>query len=175
MVALEQCARIPSVATTIVKSLHRILQLAPDQTVRAFGKLKALVLLSQVMDIQLQEYNKIRNETTYFGSTDKDDGCLKHFTPKETWCLSRESVFNLFAEYVMTSEEARIVSLHNTKTLQVLFDLLWDLESRSFALGHILDLMKVSALVSVYISIMCSFYINHFFPFIVSSQYSMVM
>ena len=152
MVALEQCARIPNVSTTIVKSLHRILQLAPEQTVRAFEKLKALELLSQVMDIQLQEYNKIRSETTYFDSIEKDDGSSKHFTPKETWLLSRESVFNLFAEYVLTSEEARIVSLHSVKSLQVLFDLLWDLESREFALGHILDVMKVFLLVFLYLS-----------------------
>lgn len=149
MKALQHCAGIPSVATMIVKSLHRILQLAPDQTVCAFKNLEALLLLSQVMDIQLQEYIKFSHVNGSQSSVQdvlEDVGGAKLFTLKESWKLSREAVFDLFAEYVLTSEEARIISLHSTKTMQVLFDLLWDSESRRFALGHILDLMKVLCL-----------------------------
>ncbi|KAH7332120.1 hypothetical protein KP509_20G069100 [Ceratopteris richardii] len=130
----------------IVKSLHRILQQAPEQTVCAFKNLEALLLLSQVMDIQLHEYMKFTKSNENHSSTEDlpNEGLsVKIFSLRESWKLSREAVFNLFAEYILTSEEARIVSLHSTRTMQVLFNLLWDPESRKFALAHILDVMKL--------------------------------
>ncbi|MCO5595748.1 hypothetical protein L7F22_049796 [Adiantum nelumboides] len=147
LTALENCAGIPTVSTMIVKSLHRILQLAPDQTVCAFKNLEALLLLSQVMDIQLQGYLKFTDSNGAYSSGDialKDDGNAKVFTLRESWKLSRKAVFDLFAEYVLTSEEARVVSLHCAKTMQVILGLLWDPESRNFALTHILDVMKLA-------------------------------
>lgn len=151
MEALEQCAHIPSVATMIVKSLHRILQLAVDQTVRAFEQLNALILLSQVMDLQMQAFSKAVDQRLHSNGGQllvenfegEQKGSWTLLTFRETWKQSREAVFDLFAEYLLTSEKARIISLHSTKTLQVLFNLLWEQESRAFALRHILDLMKL--------------------------------
>lgn len=52
--ALQQCCLLASIPTMLAKSLHRVLQLASDATIRSFQLLDATTLLSQVMEHQRQ-------------------------------------------------------------------------------------------------------------------------
>lgn len=52
--ALQQCCLLTSIPTMLAKSLHRVLQLASDATIRSFQLLDATTVLSQVMEHQRQ-------------------------------------------------------------------------------------------------------------------------
>lgn len=54
MEALQQCAFIPRVATMLARSLHRILQLAPETTIQSFKSLNATSTLTHVVEQQQQ-------------------------------------------------------------------------------------------------------------------------
>lgn len=54
MDALQQCTLIPRFATMLAKSLHRILQLAPEPTIQSFKSLNATSTLMHIVEQQQQ-------------------------------------------------------------------------------------------------------------------------
>ncbi|XP_057837661.2 BEACH domain-containing protein B isoform X1 [Cryptomeria japonica] len=151
MDALERSACHPEIATMLVKSLHRILQLAADPTAASFKHLNATTRFSNVMCKQMQDFAKIVN--SYDPSTNnKLLECIQDATETcnafshEIWRRCLDAMFALFAEYLSISEDAIFLALHDPVTVDNLFNLLWEEYSRKFALRHILDLIKLHSL-----------------------------
>eukprot|EP00249_Psilotum_nudum_P028073 c36576_g1_i1 orf=1-513(+) len=96
------------------------------------------------MDIQLHAFNGASNKMQLAEAVSDEHRSGPYLlTCTEIWRQSREAVFDLFAEYFLTSEQARFASLHSKNTLGVLFNLLVEPGSKRFALCHILDLLKL--------------------------------
>eukprot|EP01018_Ginkgo_biloba_P014188 Gb_28819 [translate_table: standard] len=149
--ALERCACLPEIATMLVKSLHRILQLSADPTVASFNHMDAITRFSEVIWRQ-QGYSK--SAMSFSASLNKpmetvtlqDGKEIDKVFNDENWSRCMEAVFALFAEYFSISEDAKYLALHSSTTADNLFKLLWDEHSRKFALKHILELMKLPPL-----------------------------
>lgn len=69
------------------------------------------------------------------------------------WHLSMEAVCTIFVQYLAASEEAVMEASRNQRAIDALFNLLWDTSTRSFALSHILLLMKVQVLLIYILSL----------------------
>lgn len=69
------------------------------------------------------------------------------------WHQSMEAVCTIFAQYLAASEEAVMEASRNQQAIDALFNLLWDTSTRSFALSHILLLMKVLILLIYILSL----------------------
>ncbi|KAF5183051.1 Beach domain-containing protein b [Thalictrum thalictroides] len=149
MDALEQSACNPELANVLAKSLHRILQLATEQSAASFKSLDAISRLLKVVCIQAQEFRRCRNNNLVMenkllerpphqngqsSGTSEMDQC---------WLKCMETSLDLFKEYLSLADDARSLVLHNSTCIDCLFDLFWEEALRKFALTHILDLMKL--------------------------------
>lgn len=151
MDAFERCACLPQIATMLVKSLHRILQLATDPTVASFKHLDATTRFSEVIYKQMQGFAEIVNLPVSSNNKNLMESMeeVERFSEvcnDDIWSRCLESVFALFAEYFSVSEDAKVLALYNSTTVDNLFNLLWEDHSRKFALKHILDLIKLRPL-----------------------------
>jgi len=52
MEALQQCSFLPRIVTMLAKSLHRVLQLAPEPTIKSLRTLEATSIITHVMEQQ---------------------------------------------------------------------------------------------------------------------------
>jgi hypothetical protein len=52
MQALQQCSFLPRIVTMLAKSLHRVLQLAPEPTIKSLRTLDATSIITHVMEQQ---------------------------------------------------------------------------------------------------------------------------
>lgn len=50
--ALQQCEFLPRIVTMLAKSLHRVLQLAPEPTIKSLRTLDATSIITHVMEQQ---------------------------------------------------------------------------------------------------------------------------
>ncbi|KAH9329817.1 hypothetical protein KI387_001925, partial [Taxus chinensis] len=144
MDALERCACLPKIATMLVKSLHRILQLAVESTVTSFKHLDAATRFSNVMCRQMQGFTSSINKKLFECTQDEIGTC--DVSCHEVWSRCMDAIFALFAEYFSISEDAKFLALYNPVTVDNLFNLLWEEYSRKFALGLIMDLIKLRPL-----------------------------
>lgn len=56
MEALQQCSFLPRIVTMLAKSLHRVLQLAPEPTIKSLRTLNATSIITHVMEQQKKVY-----------------------------------------------------------------------------------------------------------------------
>lgn len=113
MDAFERCACLPQIATMLVKSLHRILQLATDPTVASFKHLDATTRFSEVIYRQMQGFAEIVNLPVSSNNKNLMESMeeVERFSEvcnDDIWSRCMESVFALFAEYFSVSEDAKV-------------------------------------------------------------------
>lgn len=136
---------VPTVAASLVRCLHRILDLLPEQTVEALLELEAAAKFGKVMQLQQQGYQAGVAREQELGNqmeTASSPGG-KIVTAKETWWVSRSALFSLFEDYLATSEAARSNTASNWTIFSALFAQVEDSQARKFALKAIVMLLKV--------------------------------
>lgn len=148
--ALEHSACNPEIASVLARSLHRILQLACEQTVSSFTTLDAMARVLKVACIQTQEFKRLGSlnhpAESEFGVNEIPRQNWQLSSPTETaknWVKCMEDSLEVFNEYLATTDDANTFVLHNSKCIDCLFDLFWEKRLRKHVLQHILGLMKV--------------------------------
>lgn len=149
--ALEQSAFYPEIASILVKTLLRILQLSCEKTIASFKTLDAITLVLKVACIQAQEFRRSGNNGLDVKNNRVEvvspQSCLR-FDPSEKAqsCLkSMEASMDLLLEYISIADadDAEILVLRSSTCVDCLFDLFWEKTLRNRVLPLILDLMKV--------------------------------
>lgn len=149
--ALEHSACNPEIASVLARSLHRILQLACEQTVSSFTTLDAMARVLKVACIQTQEFKRLGSlnhpAESEFGVNEIPRQNWQLSSPTETaknWVKCMEDSLEVFNEYLATTDDANTFVLHNSKCIDCLFDLFWEKRLRKHVLQHILGLMKLT-------------------------------
>ncbi|CAA6657804.1 unnamed protein product [Spirodela intermedia] len=131
--ALEQSACNPQIASILLRSLHRILQLAFEQTVASF---------------RAEEHRKLGKLITEdefdIGSIDSTDRQISDaIETSKIWLSCMEASLELFTEFLLSADDGKSLVMHNALCIECLFDLFWVESLRSRILGHILSLLKM--------------------------------
>eukprot|EP00850_Spirogloea_muscicola_P002934 SM000011S19112 [mRNA] locus=s11:883394:901254:- [translate_table: standard] len=155
--ALQRCALVPFVATTIAQCLQEIIMLSPDTSMTAMLSVEAPLILTAVMSRQQQQQEQMKAE---YGSTyakgpadmggdvlEMDNQARDIRIRAEVWA-ARRAVSDLFGDYLVISDVAARDTVQNWKAVNVLFDLIWEPSVRSWAIQHIILLMKVPMMTS---------------------------
>ncbi|KAI4337584.1 hypothetical protein L6164_015981 [Bauhinia variegata] len=145
--ALEQSACNPEIASVLVRSLVRILQLSPEKTVASFRSLGAVSRVLVVACIQAKEFRRlgnsyIENSCTEIVSPEYQQKCDSQETV-QSWCSCIRLCMELFAEFLLVAEDGRSFILHTSACIDCLFDLFWEEGLRNDVLRNILDLMMI--------------------------------
>ncbi|XP_043712024.1 BEACH domain-containing protein B-like isoform X2 [Telopea speciosissima] len=148
--ALEQSACQPEIAIVLVRSLHRILKLATEKTVASFKTLNASLRVLKVASIQSQKFRRsgcisplVEVQITK-GVVPQNYQGNSSIVRAPSWLKCMNTAFELFTEYLSVVDDSKSLVLHNSSSIDCLFDLFWEGELRKQVLTHILDLMKVS-------------------------------
>ncbi|KAF9610456.1 hypothetical protein IFM89_022420 [Coptis chinensis] len=147
--ALEQSACHPELANIIMKSLHRILQLAGEKTVASFKTLDAVSRVLKVACIQAQEFRRSR-----INNLPVENGYVKGLPTQscqgsgsaefdQSWLKCMVTSLDLLSEYLSQADEAHSLVLHSTTCIDFLFDLFWEEGVRKRVLAHIFDLIRL--------------------------------
>ncbi|CAI9116125.1 OLC1v1017198C2 [Oldenlandia corymbosa var. corymbosa] len=145
---LEQSVTHPEIADVIAKSLLHVMQLSPEKTLSSFKTLDVIPRVLKVASILAQESRKPESvSTSVVASPDELVPSLGHdifnlTNSTQGWHKSVETVMELFAEYFIT-DDAKIVILHSSASIDCLFDLFWEEGLRNHILRYILELMKI--------------------------------
>ncbi|QHN94309.1 BEACH domain-containing protein B [Arachis hypogaea] len=148
--ALEHSAYNPEIASVLLRSLVRILQLSPEKTIASFNTLNAISRVLKVACVQGQESRRsgIMNPSNENSSMELLS--LVHDQYKSNLSESVKSWFNcmklcleFFSKFSEAVEDTRSLILHNFSCVDCLFDLFWVEGLRQDVLRHILDLMKI--------------------------------
>ncbi|KAG8369183.1 hypothetical protein BUALT_Bualt15G0124700 [Buddleja alternifolia] len=147
--ALEQSACNPELATVLAKSLLHILKLSAEKSVSSFKTLAAIPRVLKIACIQVQE--SIRPGTTSSFSETSTSGMASSqslemtYSPEATQCWEKcmKSLMELFADYFLVSDDAKLSILHSSMCVSCMFDLFWEEGLRNFMLKYVLDLMKI--------------------------------
>lgn len=131
---------MPEISSILLKSLHRILQLAVVQTTAAFNSLDAISRVLKVACIQAQELRKLKSSCQY-SVDDVNVQWISQLTVHWVKCI--ESSFDLFTDYLRLAENGRYLVLHSSSCIDSLFDLFWEENLRKRVLEQILCLLKV--------------------------------
>lgn len=148
---LERSSCNPEIAIILLKSLHRILQLAVEQSLASFKSLNAIARVLKVACIQAQELRKLTflsalaEDEFNEGSKFKRDWTASSVKTAEDWIICMESSFELFTEYLRIAENGKSLVLHNSNCIDCLFELFWEDNFRNLVLEQILGLFKVLA------------------------------
>ncbi|OUZ99745.1 BEACH domain [Macleaya cordata] len=139
--SLEQSACNPELASALAKSLHRILQLAVEQTVASFKTLDAISRVLKVACVQAHEFRRCGN----FNSPAVIEAAEKTSSSEidRIWLKCMETSLELFTAFLSMAEDAKSLVLHNSSCIDCLFDLFWEERLRKQVLAHVLDLMKL--------------------------------
>ncbi|XP_061352489.1 BEACH domain-containing protein B, partial [Gastrolobium bilobum] len=148
--ALEQSACNPEIASVLVRSLVRILQLSPEKTIASFKTLNAVSRVLQVACVQAQESRGSRsmdpsNEnsgTEVLVSVQDQQKCNSPETV-QSWINCMKMCMEFFTEFLAAAEDSRSLILHSFTCIDCLFDLFWVEDLRDDVLRHMLDLMKI--------------------------------
>ncbi|XP_010254571.1 PREDICTED: BEACH domain-containing protein B isoform X2 [Nelumbo nucifera] len=146
--ALERSACQPEISSILLKSLHRILQVASEQTISSFKTLDAISRVLKIACIQAQEFKCSDNVIPKEG---EDDGGIlsgnwqrkSTADTSEIWLKCLEASLELFTEYLSIADDAKSGVLHNPTCIDCLFDLFWKRSLRKHVLRLILDLMML--------------------------------
>ncbi|XP_042456540.1 BEACH domain-containing protein B isoform X2 [Zingiber officinale] len=144
---LEQSACMPEISSILLKSLHRILQLAVVQTTAAFNSLDAISRVLKVACIQALELRKLKSSSQYLvDDVNVHTEWISQLTHRWVKCI--ESSFELFTDYLCLAENGGYLVLHSSSCIDSLFDLFWEENLRRRVLEQILSLLKLPALSS---------------------------
>lgn len=133
---------MPEISSILLKSLHRILQLAVVQTTAAFNSLDAISRVLKVACIQAQELRKLKSSCQHsVDDVNVHTEWISQLTLRWVKCI--ESSFELFADYLRLAENGRYLVLHSSSCIDSLFDLFWEEYLRKHVLEQILCLLKV--------------------------------
>ncbi|XP_042494689.1 BEACH domain-containing protein B-like isoform X2 [Macadamia integrifolia] len=146
--ALEQSACQPEIANVLVRSLQHILRLASEKTVASFKTLNASLRVLKVASIQSHKFRRsgcisplVEAQFTEGGVPQNYQGSTIVRAPSLLNCMN--TAFELFSEYLSVADDSKSLVLHNSSSIDCLFDLFWEGELRKQVLTHILDLMKL--------------------------------
>eukprot|EP00850_Spirogloea_muscicola_P005743 SM000026S08992 [mRNA] locus=s26:1003027:1021649:+ [translate_table: standard] len=146
-------------ATTPLSTLdnEEIIMLSPDTSLTAMLSVEAPLILTAVMSRQQQQQEQMKAE---HGSAcakwpadlggdvlEMDNQARDTRIRAEVWA-ARRAVSDLFGDYLAISEVAARDTVQNWKAVNVLFDLIWEPSVRSWAIQHIILLMKVPMMTS---------------------------
>ncbi|KAK1322909.1 hypothetical protein QJS10_CPA02g00135 [Acorus calamus] len=111
--ALEQSSCNPEIASVLVKSLHRILQLSNEQTISSFKTLDAIARILKVACIQAEEFRKLKDVNPSSGialhleispkDLQKNSSCETAEVLVQCMAASME----IFTEFVSVADNAR--------------------------------------------------------------------
>lgn len=137
--AIEQSACNPEIAIVLAKSLYHMLNLSAEKTTTSFKTLDAVPRVLKVACIQAQEAKRSGNTSPSIHSYQRSDSS----ETAQGWHQCMETCMELFMEFWSTADDARSFVLHNSTSIDCLFDLFWEEGFRNNVLKYILDLMKV--------------------------------
>ncbi|KAJ3679372.1 hypothetical protein LUZ60_017383 [Juncus effusus] len=127
---LEQSTSNPILANSLLKSLHRVLQLATEQTLISF---KSLDSISRVLRVACDQAQEMRG----LNPSEEELGFMNYMR-----CV--ESAFDLFEAYLTMGENGgRVLVLHSTSCVDCLFELFWVENLRKHVLEQILELFRL--------------------------------
>lgn len=153
---LEQSQFNPEVASILLKSLHRIMQLSVENSLASFISLDAVARVLKVACIQA---HKLREINVLFCSdifskeqinSNKFDGA-KGVNTAETirnYINCMEFTMELFNGFISLEENAKSLILHNSSCIDCLFDLFWEESIRKHVLEHVIALLRSLPLLS---------------------------
>ncbi|KAJ4967218.1 hypothetical protein NE237_019067 [Protea cynaroides] len=147
--AFDQSVCQPEIANVLAKSLHRILQLATEKTIASCKTLNAISRVLKVACVQAQEFRRSRcistlNETQFMeGMLPQNYQSSSSMERAQSWLKCMKTSMELFTEYLSVTDDAKSLVLHDSSSIDCLFDLFWEGELRKQVLTHILDLMKL--------------------------------
>ncbi|KAJ4963542.1 hypothetical protein NE237_023481 [Protea cynaroides] len=147
--ALEQSACQPEIAYVFVKSLHHILKLATEKTVASFKTLNASFRVLKVASIQSQNFRSsgcispLVEAPLMEGVVPQNYQGSSSIERTQSWLKCMNTAFELFTEYLSVADDSKSLVLHNSSSIDCLFDLFWEGELRKQVLIQILDLMKL--------------------------------
>ncbi|KAK1300212.1 hypothetical protein QJS10_CPB13g00240 [Acorus calamus] len=111
--ALEQSSCNPEIASVLVKSLHRILQLSNEQTISSFKTLGAIARILKVACIQAEEFRKLKAVNPSSGIaphleiSPKDLQKISSYETAEVLVQSMAASMEIFTEFVSVADNAR--------------------------------------------------------------------
>ncbi|CAL9114662.1 unnamed protein product [Musa textilis] len=146
---LEKSACNPEIASILLKSLLRILQLAAEQSLASFKSLDAIARVLKVACIEAQELRKLKNMDYHVEDdingvhSEQSNQMVCIVQPAVSWVKCMESSFELFTEYLLLAENGKSLVLHNSSCIDSLFDLFWEENLRKRVLEQILGLLKL--------------------------------
>ncbi|KAH0452153.1 hypothetical protein IEQ34_019452 [Dendrobium chrysotoxum] len=149
--ALEQSARNPDLATLFLRSLQRILQRTPEQSVGSFMSLDAITRVLKVACIQAQEVRKFSiflhaEEDVAEGRGVTKFQRIKTSEASKSWVKCMQSSMELFTEYLSIAEHVRSLVVYNASCINCLFELFWEESLRKYVIGHIVGFFKLPPL-----------------------------
>lgn len=144
MDALEQSACNPEIARALAKSLHRVLQLAVEQTIASFKTLDAISRVLKVACVQACEFRRPGNFS--ISMVNESVEATSSSEVYLSWIKCMDASLELYTAFLSVAEDAKTLVLHNSSCIDCLFDLFWEESLRKLVLSHILDLMKVYTL-----------------------------
>lgn len=148
--ALEHSACNPEIASLLVRSLVRILQLSPEKTIASFKTLNAVSRVLQVACVQAQECRRSgsvdpSSVNSGLEVSESVPNQQKRNFPEtmQNWFGCMQICMEFFTKFLASAEDAKSFILHNFACIDCLFDLFWIEGLRGDVLRHILDLMKI--------------------------------
>ncbi|XP_078448149.1 binding protein [Wolffia australiana] len=144
--ALEQSAHNPYIAFMLLRSLHRILQLAFEQTVSSFKNLDAMARILKVASIQAEDIKKhaklpadLEGDVGVVDSKHELARIAENRVKSLLECL--ETSLDLFSEYLLTTDDGKNLA-HSSLCIECLFDLFWVERLRNRIMDCIIRLLK---------------------------------
>ncbi|KAJ0974642.1 hypothetical protein J5N97_016607 [Dioscorea zingiberensis] len=147
---LEQSACNPDIASILLRSMQRILQLAFNESFASFKSLDAVARILKVACIQAEELKKFKSSTPHLDDLNLEltdsTGMVHSVEDVNKWVSCMEYCLELFIKYFSSTDDAKRVILHNTTCIDCLFDLYWEDKLRDSIMEHILELLKLPPL-----------------------------
>ena len=144
---LEQSACNPAIASILLKSMQRILQLAFDESLASFKSLDTITRVLKVACIQAQELKKFKSSIRQLDGLSLDlnnsTGMVHSKEDANKWASCMEYSLELFIRYLSLTDDAKRLVLHNAACIDCLFDLYWEENFRNSIMEHIVELIKV--------------------------------
>ncbi|PKA52227.1 hypothetical protein AXF42_Ash010123 [Apostasia shenzhenica] len=148
--ALEQSAYNSELAMIFIRSLQRILQLTPEQSLVSFKSLDVMTRVLKVACVQAQEVRRFNNSLRVgldvTEGSEKTPHLVNSLGNSNSWVNCMRSSMELFNEYLSVAEHVRSLVLHDPSCIDCLFDLFWEESLMKHVLGHVLELLKLPPL-----------------------------
>lgn len=165
---LEQSICTPEIASILLKSLHRILQLSAEQSLTSFMSLNAIARVLKVACLHAQELRKSHALLRADDLTEKYSPLNNIRMPgsletTKNWFECMEFSMDLFNEYLSLEENAKSLILQNSCCIDYLFDLFWEESFRTHVLEHVITLLKVKTQASFILLLLFLLFVSFYF------------